>query len=193
MVQSSVSLSGLFHLKNKSADLFSQTAVEVHFKILRSSDLFHFAWLRASSCWIIWNIWFPTDGCVICRLRWRGDLVQGRLGDPPLGRLGHQHADTNVVDGKWRLLINNTALYSLGLQHHFRLLTSRVKHYWLLGEGGGHYLSVQRDIFRPPSLNYPQSFVLIFCANVPVTFFYFTLCILTLKIQDKFPIFLLLH
>jgi len=43
-----------------------------------------------------------------------------------------------VVDGKWRLLINNTALYSLGLQHHFRLLTSRVKRYWLLGEGGGH-------------------------------------------------------
>ena len=91
-----------------------------------------------------------------CRLRWRGDLVQGRLGDPPLGRSGHQHADTNVVDGKWRLLINNTALYSLGLQHHFRLLTSQVKCYWLLGEGGGDYLSVQRDIFRPPSLNYPH-------------------------------------
>ena len=72
----------------------------------------------------------------LCRLRWRGDLVQGRLGDPPLGRSGHQHADSNVVDGKWRLLINNTALYSLGLQHHFRLLTSLVKCYWLLGEGG---------------------------------------------------------
>ena len=73
--------------------------------------------------------------CTSCRLRWRGDLVQGRLGDPPLGRSGHQHADTNVVDDKWRLLINNTALYSLGLQHHFRLLTSRVKCYWLLGQG----------------------------------------------------------
>jgi len=78
----------------------------------------------------------PDIGRSYCRLRWRGDLVQGRLGDPPLGRSGHQHADTSVVDGKWRLLINNTALYSLGLQHHFHLLTSRVKRYWLLGEGG---------------------------------------------------------
>jgi len=71
-----------------------------------------------------------------CCLRRRGDLVQGQLGDPPLGRSGHQLADTNVVDSKWRLLINNAALYSLGLQHHFSLLTSRAKRYWLSGEGG---------------------------------------------------------
>jgi len=98
---------------------------------------------------------FPGFGTTCC-LRWRGDLVQERHGDLLPVRLGHQLADTNVVDSKWRLLISSTALYSLGLQRHFRLLTSWAKRYWLSGEEGGAYLSVQRDIFRPPSPNYPH-------------------------------------
>jgi len=88
-------------------------------------------------------------------LAWRPGSGTARR--PPPGRSGHQLADTNVVDGKWRLLINNTALYGLGLQRHFHLLTSQAERYWLSGEeGGGPYLSVQRDIFRPPSPNYPH-------------------------------------
>ncbi|KAM6211515.1 uncharacterized protein WM294_001783 [Sarcoramphus papa] len=43
---------------------------------------------------------------------------------PTPGRSGHQLTDTNVVDGKWHLLVSRTALYSSGFQHHFRLLTS---------------------------------------------------------------------
>ena len=73
---------------------------------------------------------------------------------PTPGRSGRQLTDTNVVDGKWPLLVGSTALYSLGLQCHFRLLMSQAKCYWLSGEGP--YLSVQRDIFRPPSPNYPH-------------------------------------
>jgi len=56
---------------------------------------------------------------------------------PSPGHSGHQLADTNVVDGKWHLLINNTALYGLGLQRHFHLLTSQAERYWLSGEEGG--------------------------------------------------------
>jgi len=62
--------------------------------------------------------------------------------------------DINVVDGKWRLLVGSTALYSLGLQCHFRLLTSQAKCYWLSGEGP--HISVQRNFFRPPSPTYPH-------------------------------------
>ena len=87
---------------------------------------------------------------------WRGDLVQERHGDLPPGRSGHQLADTNVVDSKWRLLTGSTVLYNLGLQRHFRLLTPWDKRYWLSGDEGGAYLSVQCDIFRPPGPNYPH-------------------------------------
>jgi len=92
-------------------------------------------------------------GCCLC---WRGDLAQERHGDLPPGRSGHQLADTNVVDSKWRLLTSSTVLYSLGLQRHFRLLTPWVRRYWLSAEEGGPYLSVQRDIFRLPDPNYPH-------------------------------------
>jgi len=64
-----------------------------------------------------------SPGYSTCCLCWRGDLVQERHGDLPPGRSGHQLADTNVVDGKWGLLMGSTVLYSLGLQRHFRLLT----------------------------------------------------------------------
>jgi len=94
----------------------------------------------------------------ICCLHMRGNLVQERHGNLSPGRSGHQLADTNVVDSKWCLLISTTALYSLGLQRHFRLLTSLAKRYWLSGEEGGAYLSVQRDIFQPPGPNYPHPY-----------------------------------
>jgi len=72
-----------------------------------------------------------------CCLCWRGDLVQEWHVDLPPGRSGHQLADTNVVDSKWRLLTSSTVLYSLGLQHRFRLLTPWAKRYWLSEEEGG--------------------------------------------------------
>jgi len=65
---------------------------------------------------------FPGFGTTCC-LCWCGDLVQERHGDLPPGRSGHQLADTNVVNSKWRLLTGSTVLYGLGLQRHFRLLT----------------------------------------------------------------------
>ena len=72
-----------------------------------------------------------------CCLCWCGDLVQERHGDLTPGLSGHQLAGTNVVDSKWRLLTGSTVLYSLGLQCHFRLLTSWARRYWLSGEEGG--------------------------------------------------------
>jgi len=54
-------------------------------------------------------------------LAWRPGSGTARRPTP--GRSGHQLANTNVVDGKWRLLTGSTVLYSLGLQRHFRLLT----------------------------------------------------------------------
>jgi len=68
-------------------------------------------------------------------LAWRP--CSGTARRPTPGHSGHQLTDTNVVDGKWRLLINSTALYSLGLQRHFRLLMSWAERYWISGEEGG--------------------------------------------------------
>jgi len=77
----------------------------------------------------------PSFILVLPSLAWRPGSGTARRPTP--GRSGHQLADTDVVDSKWRLLINSTALYSLGLQRHFRLLTSWAKRYWLSGEEGG--------------------------------------------------------
>jgi len=68
-------------------------------------------------------------------LAWRPGSGTARRPSP--GCWGHQLADTNVVDSKWRLLMSSTVLYSLGLQRHFRLLTPWAKRYWLSGEEGG--------------------------------------------------------
>ncbi|KAF4794062.1 hypothetical protein TURU_105348 [Turdus rufiventris] len=45
-------------------------------------------------------------------------------GDPSPGHLVHQLTDTNLVDGKWRLLKGYMGFYNLGSQCHFLLLTS---------------------------------------------------------------------
>jgi len=60
-------------------------------------------------------------GFVLPLLAWRPGSGTARRPTP--GHSGHQLADTNVVDGKWRLLTDSTVVYSLGLQRHFHLLT----------------------------------------------------------------------
>ena len=62
------------------------------------------------------------ESSLLPSLAWRPGSGTARRPTP--GRSGHQLTDTNVVDGKWRLLVSSAAFYSLGLQHHFRLLTS---------------------------------------------------------------------
>ncbi|KAF4805068.1 hypothetical protein TURU_002358 [Turdus rufiventris] len=47
-----------------------------------------------------------------------------RHGDPSLGHSVHQLTDTNVVDGKWRLLKGYRGFYNLGSQRSFLLLMS---------------------------------------------------------------------
>ncbi|KAF4803719.1 hypothetical protein TURU_013838 [Turdus rufiventris] len=54
----------------------------------------------------------------------RSDLGQERHGDLSPGHSVHLLTDTNVVDGKWRLLKGYRGFYNLGSQCRFLLLTS---------------------------------------------------------------------